>query len=164
MDLATYQIEARQTAVFEPAIATLYPPMGLINEFGEFVDAYYSSGEDSEHLIAELGDVLWYFSTTCDLIDAQIEDIINAAPINIVSAHIDILVTIGKIAGIVKKAERDKVFKKAALREQLINFASYIRGYAFVMDVQIEDVARANIKKLQDRQARNVLYGDGDNR
>lgn len=163
MDLTVYQIEARQTAVFEPAIAILYPPMGLINEFGEFVDAYYSS-DTIDHLISELGDVLWYFSTTCDLVLADLQQIFDAAPINIVSAHVDILVTIGKIAGIVKKAERDKVFKKEALREQLINFASYIKGYAFVMDVQIEDVARANIKKLRDRQARNVLYGDGDNR
>lgn len=163
MDLTTYQIEARVTAVFKPEIAILYPPLGLIDEFGEFIDAYYSDSSN-DNLIKELGDVLWYYSATCDIIGASVEELIQAAPLNVSSAYIDMLVTIGKIAGIAKKAERDGILKKDKLREQLIHFAGYIKAYAFAMDVKLEVVAEKNISKLRDRQRRNVLFGDGDNR
>lgn len=163
MDLNTYQEEARKTAIFKPEIAILYPPLGLIDEFGEFIDAYYSDSSN-DNLIKELGDVLWYYAATCDIIGASVDTLMNAAPINISSAYIDMLVTIGKIAGIAKKAERDGLLKKDKLKEQLIHFGGFIKAYAFAMDVKLELVAEKNISKLRDRQQRNVLFGDGDNR
>jgi NTP pyrophosphatase (non-canonical NTP hydrolase) len=40
----------------------------------------------------------------------------------------------------------------------------FVSELSHVLGLSLEDIAQENIKKLKDRQARNVLKGDGDER
>lgn len=53
---------------------------------------------------------------------------------------------------------------KTELEKELGDILWQVAGIASVMGWNLEDVARLNLEKLADRQNRNVIAGDGDNR
>lgn len=53
---------------------------------------------------------------------------------------------------------------KTELEKELGDILWQVAGIASVMGWNLEDVARLNLEKLADRQKRNVIAGDGDNR
>lgn len=69
----------------------------------------------------------------------------------------------------VKKAWRDEngmvtSEKRAALLKELGDQLWYITAAAHELDSTLEEVAQMNIDKLNDRRARSVTKGEGDNR
>lgn len=50
------------------------------------------------------------------------------------------------------------------LRKELGDILWQLSGLCRVMGWTLEDVARENLQKLADRQTRNVIVGEGDNR
>jgi NTP pyrophosphatase (non-canonical NTP hydrolase) len=75
----------------------------------------------------------------------------------------------GEAAGVLKKIARDDNYvvtddKKAKLTKELGDVLWYLSESCTVLGVTLEDLARANLEKLADRQERGVLTGSGDNR
>lgn len=75
----------------------------------------------------------------------------------------------GEVADKVKKFIRDAGGKLSADRKEemikeLGDVLWYLAALASELGVTLDEVARKNIKKVIDRQARGVLTGDGDNR
>jgi NTP pyrophosphatase (non-canonical NTP hydrolase) len=75
----------------------------------------------------------------------------------------------GEVADKIKKIIRDHEGKlsetnKKELIKELGDVFWYLTMLCWELNVSLEEVANANIKKLQDRKARGVLGGEGDNR
>lgn len=54
--------------------------------------------------------------------------------------------------------------KKDMLKEELGDVLWYLSTLSSDLDIDLENVAKSNLKKLQSRQKRNKLMGDGDKR
>ena len=77
----------------------------------------------------------------------------------------------GEVLEKIKKMIRDKdgVFHAtsediAELKKELGDVLWYLSAIAFYNGIELEDVAAVNIEKLLDRQARDKIHGNGDNR
>jgi len=75
----------------------------------------------------------------------------------------------GEIAEKVKKIIRDKQGEvsdqdKQDMAAEIGDVLWYLAVFAHHLGVSFEDIAQANLTKLQSRQARGVLGGSGDNR
>ena len=70
----------------------------------------------------------------------------------------------GEVAGKVKKWVRDGTLDEFGLVAELGDVLWYIAQFASALDIYLSDIAEDNVIKLKDRQERNVLKGNGDNR
>ena len=75
----------------------------------------------------------------------------------------------GEIAEKVKKIIRDKNGKvseadKQDLAKEIGDVLWYLAVFADQLGVKLDDIAQANLEKLQSRKKRGVLGGSGDNR
>jgi NTP pyrophosphatase (non-canonical NTP hydrolase) len=71
----------------------------------------------------------------------------------------------GEVAGKVKKLLRgDRNISRFDVRDELGDVLWYLAACADTFELTLEDIAKANIDKLQDRAQRNALKGSGDNR
>lgn len=75
----------------------------------------------------------------------------------------------GEVAGKVKKIFRDRSGvvtddDRAALTLELGDVLWYLAELCTQLDISLDDVAAANLHKLEDRTARGTLSGDGDYR
>lgn len=73
----------------------------------------------------------------------------------------------GEVAGKMKKYIRgDKDYEKLReeLKAEIGDVLWYAAGAAQQLNLSLEDIAKANIEKLHDRQLRGKLQGDGDKR
>lgn len=75
----------------------------------------------------------------------------------------------GEVTGKLKKVIRDNNgviddARRQDISKELGDVLWYIAQLATELDIQLGDVAKANIAKLASRQQRGVLGGDGDNR
>lgn len=79
----------------------------------------------------------------------------------------------GEVAGKVKKLYRDTTFtsvdempieKQVAIIAEMGDVLWYLTRLADAFDIGIEEIAELNYEKLSDREKRDVLSGDGDNR
>ena len=71
----------------------------------------------------------------------------------------------GEIAEKVKKSIRDKVpLTREAMVKELGDVLFYITAIANHLDANLAEVLEMNMRKLNDREARGVLGGSGDER
>ena len=70
----------------------------------------------------------------------------------------------GEVANKVKKILRDGDFDRKAVADEIGDCLWYIAALCRDLNVNMNDVARANLSKLQDRKKRGVISGSGDNR
>jgi len=70
----------------------------------------------------------------------------------------------GEVANKVKKIIRDGKLDKAALKGEIGDCLWYIAALCRDLNVDLGDIAKANLEKLQDRKARGTLKGSGDTR
>ncbi len=75
----------------------------------------------------------------------------------------------GEAADKVKKILRDKggyasEEDKTELVKELGDVLWYVANVARYLDVDLSDIAKGNIDKLESRRKRNKLHGEGDNR
>lgn len=75
----------------------------------------------------------------------------------------------GETADKIKKVLRDKdgiisENDKLEIAKELGDVLWYVASIARYLNVSLEEVARLNLEKLEGRQKRNLLHGEGDNR
>ena len=73
----------------------------------------------------------------------------------------------GEVVGKLKKVLRgDRKWDEqiAAMSDELGDVAFYLAGLATQCNLNLEEIFKANIQKLQSRQQRGKLQGDGDTR
>jgi len=75
----------------------------------------------------------------------------------------------GEVAEKIKKIIRDDSGnisdeKRELLKKELGDILWYVSNLASELGLDLSDIAETNIRKLKDRQSRNVLKGSGDNR
>jgi NTP pyrophosphatase (non-canonical NTP hydrolase) len=75
----------------------------------------------------------------------------------------------GEVAGKIKKIFRDKdgvigEAEREALKSELGDVLWYVAQVCTELELSLDQVAEGNLAKLLDRQARDKIKGDGDNR
>ena len=70
----------------------------------------------------------------------------------------------GEVAGKAKKLIRDGRLDERAVLKELGDALWYVAGCAEQLGYKLEDVARVNLAKLEDRRQRNAISGEGDDR
>ena len=70
----------------------------------------------------------------------------------------------GEVANKVKKILRDGKFDREAIADEVGDCLWYIAALCRDLNVSMNDVAKTNLHKLQDRKKRGVISGSGDNR
>ena len=76
---ATYMDFTRRTARYPKRREKEYPMLGLMNEAGEVGGAFKKEIRDhvdnTDLIIDEMGDVLWYLTRLCDVYDIKISEL-----------------------------------------------------------------------------------------
>ena len=70
----------------------------------------------------------------------------------------------GEVAGKIKKYIRDGGFSSEEVEKELSDVFWYLARLADTLGVNCTEILELNVNKLEDRKARNVLRGSGDNR
>lgn len=70
----------------------------------------------------------------------------------------------GEVANKVKKIIRDGKLDKFALGAEIGDCLWYIAALCRDLNLDLGEIAKANLEKLQDRKARGTLKGSGDKR
>lgn len=75
----------------------------------------------------------------------------------------------GEVLGVAKKIFRDQQGEvtdetREKIKKELGDVLWYVAQVASDFDLQLEDVAQANLDKLSSRKERGVLQGSGDDR
>lgn len=70
----------------------------------------------------------------------------------------------GEVADKVKKSIRDGVFDKQGILKELGDTLWYLTAAAADLGYSLEDVAIANVEKVESRKQRDKISGSGDNR
>lgn len=84
MDIKTYQSKTKRTLANLPTSFDneMHMALGLVTEAGEFADVYkkalaYKKPIDYINLKEELGDMLWYISNFCNIMNWDMSDIME---------------------------------------------------------------------------------------
>lgn len=189
-----YVETARSTAIYPEAARFYYPVLGLAGEFGETIDELFPEAHIKgikipvNTIISELGDVLWYVTNTALDLGFQFRDLTDVITGGLRcetfedicfqmlrkrdqrSPFLKMSIHIGQLAEVAKKGLRDgygtelSTAKRAicvnALAQLLVGLCELCEKYGFTLD----EVAFQNNKKLTDRQKRDKLGGDGNER
>ena len=85
MDLAEYQKNARNTAVYPKSLegGIYYPALGLAGEVGELLNKIKKTARDGRKLEiddvkSELGDVLWYVSQIAEEMGISLDEVASS--------------------------------------------------------------------------------------
>ena len=73
---------------------------------------------------------------------------------------------VGEVASLVSKwvrGDKDHI-ELPIISKEIGDVLWFVSELSYVLGLRLEDIAQENIKKLKDRQERNVLKGDGDER
>jgi hypothetical protein len=175
--LDEYQLAAVDTSIYPGRLA--YPCLGLAGELGELTAAVLSKSPETNK---EIGDVLWYAANLAADCGLTLSMVVGRKtfPIKIKEADRcwgmdDILeeltIHVGRAAENIKKTIRDDDGKLCLKRRKAVKLA--LRRVIYLLAdltnnaewcAPLEECARMNIEKLQSRQDRGVLRGDGDDR
>lgn len=84
MTTEQYELLTEATAIYPREKALEYLALGLTSEAGEvsgkikkYIRGDYSPADLQEHLLGELGDVMWYLTRLSLLMDFTLEDIMK---------------------------------------------------------------------------------------
>lgn len=184
MNLNDYQARALNLAVFGTEIDWFYPFLKLCGEVSELLEKieeiYVSQGGrhseiDRLEIAKELGDCLWYVTYIGRKVGLPLQHIAVAVEtLNLLKNRFEIsgmrlAITSGQMAERMGKVFRDKKGNPEAvdlsvIRAKLVEVFYWFQVIAKDYGFTIADIARINIEKLESRDRRNVLHGEGDNR
>jgi NTP pyrophosphatase (non-canonical NTP hydrolase) len=169
--LNDYQEAAVKTAIYPTPL--VYPTLGLCGEVGELVKS--ALGQDGG-TSKEIGDVMWYAANVANDMGMELSEVCKRKSFppkgdywSIDDVLEELSIRCGEVAENVKKTLRDDGGVLGAKRQKNIANAlkeifSLLASIAETFDTTLKACADENIEKLQSRQKRGKLTGDGDNR
>lgn len=160
--------------------STLYPVFGLVGESTESLEKFGAEAS-GEELVKELGDVLWYVTRVSAESGSSLTEIIGRAkPTKMQDSEtpestlfINMVASSGRCAEHLKKALRDdhdeydvplNETRAEKVHAELVTVVENLSSIALRHDSSISEIAEKNVAKLQDRDKRGMIHGDGDNR
>ena len=171
------------TAIYPNDREVDYTIVGLGSEIGELAEVYAEAkkgfygklnGTDTKEALSECGDIQWYVAATADALGFQLDWVLQQTNTDIHHVSkgltlVDIVVSHGKIQGILKKSIRDDDGFLSSEREQAIavelcHIWNHTAQFIYLLGGTEAGVMAANLNKLADRKARGVLQGSGNNR
>lgn len=165
IDLGSYKKAALATA-FYPRFGDniLYPIIAVFEECGELVEKLEIASPHTE-IAKELGDVLWY----CAMVYHELDEDFIFTVEKTYMTPLKLMIELSKAAGIIKKSQRDQdgVLTEDKKKELLVYMdfvLSFVHNVGNQIDFTIQEICDMNIKKIESRQARGQLSGQGDNR
>lgn len=177
MDFKQYQKDSRLTAIYPGLNKSMeYPLLGLLGEGGELCEKIKKIIRDNNNImsqdridgiIGEAGDLLWYlFQIYSELkIDFQDNYAEYTVDKNKLNSTLGILVAINCcISDIAIYCLSSNKTLISELTDKANTLISLIKEICKMCNISIEDAMQKNIDKLKDRQERNVIKGEGDNR
>lgn len=193
IELTEYSEAVHTTAIYpELGKNLLYPCLGLIGECGELVEKIAQQKINVLATLDELGDVFWYLnalhfelkSYCCknnvifvrETFEEQIKETsLKDEYSSSLMAVVQLVVSTGKIAEILKKVQRDnngkyseeRVFKIVGYYNHIIGLIKILIDRLHkvpVLHCTIGHICYLNKVKLLDRKQRNVIQGEGDRR
>ncbi len=138
----------------------LHCTMGMSGEIGEFIEI---GGGDIQARKLELGDCMWYAANLCELMELQIQEIIVAAQardrtmehtveLGYLPADIRGVIWAARLCDFVKKMVfYGKEIDVVAINTPLIKYIGSVVDIAAMYNLDMYDVLRANIAKLETR-------------
>lgn len=194
MDVKTYSKIIKETAVYPDKVEDFghaYTFMGLIGEFGEFLEVVKVYSEFPLHFSKDLldtyskkikkeaGDCFWYLTATAALNGINIENVIKPSPViegflSSKQERIKFGITLlsnfltGNLpiqAEKIKKLYRDgKDLDKDDLTFFLSQASHIINIVLSSFNFSVSEVLEMNYTKLIQRRETNTLHGSGDDR
>lgn len=107
--------------------------------------------------------------TFTDYQNKAVETAIYGAGSRIIYPALGLANEAGEVLGKIKKVLRDKdgVFdeeSKLAIGAEIGDVLWYLAALSKDLDLDLADIAKANLEKLKDRKSRGVIQGSGDDR
>jgi NTP pyrophosphatase (non-canonical NTP hydrolase) len=176
-----YQKQARATAIYpDQGNNLVYPILGLMGEFGEVCEKFKKNIRDNksefspdfiESIKKEFGDVLWYFANIYCELKLNLNDIIIDEKVVLSDdIYYNTVICYEEIGRIVDYCYNIHC-GLMTIEVQLIKFQRHVKfalsslsKICKKLNLNLENIAQENIKKLQDRKLRGKLKGSGDNR
>ena len=144
----------------------IYTCLGLVGEIDELCSAI-ETGKSKDIIIKEFGDCYWYLSQFTMEIGVQFNEI--GKKIDDIVVFADSIRYDGRLCELNKKVIRDNCgiyhpkTKERAIHLCKVIFKALESG-CFIIGIDVDDVLKTNIEKLQSRKDRNALGGSGDER
>jgi NTP pyrophosphatase (non-canonical NTP hydrolase) len=166
LEFADYQQQAAKTAIYPRKVddfSLAYLSLKLCGEANELRKAI-----GLENVVKEAGDVLWYAAVLAKEGDLTLE--IPREGVRSIPAQKEGLISPpAEIAELIGKAYRDNDGRlneqtQNAIERRLMHMLACVRGILDRRGASFDAMLQANLDKLADRAARNVLHGSGDNR
>lgn len=162
--LNEYQSWTRLVAKYNWGSLSFYPIFGLIGESGEFVEKLYRG--NTEAVIKEAGDVLWYLARGTDDIGIKLNTVFERdCGVDLCGGVIDTyFIEITKLAELAKRVDREHLFVFISWRDQFAKIATLYEMLLSSRTLDIHAVIGTNVMKLESRLERGTLLGVGDDR
>lgn len=182
MNFDQYKLDAMKTARFPgrgSAHGISYLALKMAGEAGELLEKLWAHSDDDADLIKEIGDVLWYIAATAHELAIPVAYQKDTVPPHaddvpfIVGCGVHVSLCVARYTEQLGKAFRDDAFADTAIllpprRVEIVKHLNAALGAldyaAGQLGLTLQEVADINIAKLQDREARGVIGGSGDNR
>jgi|SRR5690606_21578650 len=179
------------TAIYPDQVAAPYLALGLCSEAAECIELIYAQSNVSllgHELGGEMGDVMWYSARLAATYDLDFDALVRRAKNSrshtneVADLHKtldEITMRSGLIAGKIKKQLRDgqkwtgeqREDARRYINEQLISIlrltidvTDWLYAHHNAEYSSLDKLLQMNRKKLESRQSRGVLGGDGSNR
>lgn len=182
MKYSEYAIWTRTLAQYPQSHSITYPAIGVMNEVGEFMGKVKKQirGDrlmTANELLDELCDVLWYVARTMDDAELPLADDIqyeSSAEAKELMVNPDFIVVqglimmqfAGDLAALMETTGMQFValHDNAKLFQICLGILTSLLLASEALGSSLDDLIKRNVAKLEDRKARGVVKGDGDNR
>lgn len=165
INMEGYKEEALKTAFYPNMGSNIeYPVIAVLEESIEIFEKIEINAS-KEEIVKELGDLLWY--TAMIFHEFKKPFVFNKIDGYITPSRF--IIHSGNLASILKKTLRDNNgdFTEDKLKEffSIIDLMlSFVSNVSLQLGFELQDVARINIDKINDRIKRGTLQGSGDDR
>lgn len=155
-------LDRPEAPIADKDIMCIWNIVGLAGEAGEIAELVLDSPHLKDEVADELGDAIWYVAALCEKLSFSFPKIVQLAdrePFLYTTAEplaLRLCIHVGKAVDIVKKG----IFHRHGLdldtlELELINCMTFILGIAAEHELQVTEILKGNIKKL------DVRYKDG---
>lgn len=185
MNFDEYQNLTHTTAKYRDEDATFYLSLGLVSECGEIAGKLKKiirdknsvlSEEARKDIAAEVGDVFWYVSEICNLLEYRLSNVAKSDKMKnyevnsgaLFALNITCIELCENATALSYRLQKNYVghanLSKKTMYSWILKVLNNLYSICAPLGISLSEVAEGNIAKLQGRKDRGVIGGSGDNR